>query len=122
MAINTVRAIILRDADMNTTVIREDNGLLFNYDFPEFILFLAEPHLDTIAIADISDSTIRDTDPMLTPFGCDEERFDALESWDRMLTFREYTYPHSKESAPVFLRDFNKIWAIAEREGLVLGG
>lgn len=120
MALSETRVILMRDADMNIHVIREDNGLLYDYDIVAFFNLMAQPHLNLYIIADISESVIRD-DSNTGPFGCETEQNLAIESWNRLLHFDEFILPHSPESAKVFLNDFNIIWGVAEREGLMLG-
>lgn len=121
MTFDEARVILMRDADMNIHVICEDKDLLFGYDIKDFFLLMAQPHLGEFIIADISESVIRD-DSNTGPFGCESEQNQAIDSWERLMHFDEYILPHSPESAKVFLNDFNIIWGIAEREGLMLEG
>ena len=114
------RAIIMRDADMNITVVYELDGFVYGHTFEDFLCLMAQAHMNSYAIADISESVIRD-DSNIGPFGCETEQNEAIESWERLLHMDEYILPHTPESAPVFLNDFNIIWGVAEREGLMLG-
>lgn len=118
MGLYETRILMMRDADMNIHILREENGELFEYTDRGFFALLCHPHMNLYIVADISDSVIRD-DSNIGPFGCEAEQNIAIESWERLLDFGSYLCPHSPESAPVFLSDFNRIWNIAEREGLI---
>lgn len=121
MALQETRVILMRDADMNIHVVYEDGGLVYDQDIRGFFLLMAKAHLNEYYIADISDSTMRD-DSNTSPFGCEQEQNIALESWERLMHFDEYMFPRKPESAKIFLNDFNTIWGVAEREGLILEG
>lgn len=122
MALSETRVLFLRDADMNTSVIVEQDGELRSYTYVEFLLLMAKSHLNEYIIADVSASVVNDDDPMTTPFGCEEEASAARESWGRLTHYDEYLQPMSGSSKNIFMGDFDSIYKLADREGLVLGG
>lgn len=119
MALMETRTLIMKDTDNNTHVICEQHGLLFGYTIQEFFMLMAQAHLNQYIFANIGEDTMRN-DSNLGPFGCEQEQNVALESWERLLHFDEYTFPRSDHSAPIFLNDFNTIWGVAEREDLIV--
>lgn len=80
----------------STTNITFENGCLCYYCDGELIELLCKPHLAEYAIVEVHESVVKETDPMCSPFSCEEEQihyehiFDFLYDYEHYITKEKY--------------------------------
>lgn len=96
-----------------------ENGCLCFYDDGEFMALLCKPHLAEYTVVEVHESVVKDTDPMSTPFSCEEEQDHYIALFDLTIRYENFvTYSPQREAIAV--ERFNALFDFfAEKGGAI---
>lgn len=93
-----------------------ENGCLCFYDDGEFMAMLCKPHLAEYAVVEVHESVVKDTDPMCTPFSCEEEQIHYTAIFDHLIRYEQFV-THDEKREAIAVERFNDLFCYFNERG-----
>ena len=98
-------------------LMNDGDVVLQDFDETEFIAELCKPHLEEYSFHVVVADVIESADPMVHPFGCEEEQAMAINSLNRLIEWPHVILKQGTAKEVQAIGSFNRLWDLCEQMG-----